>query len=416
LNNLGRRGFPSGSAPAQGTSLRTSFWRRDFLLALGSYFFLFLSVALFYIYPLYFERLGAARSRVGLIMGVHSLLAILVRPIFGRLIDARGGRRISLAGILFFMAVVPLFHFVRDAGFLPLGLRALTGIAWGVSMTATMAICSELAPVDRLARSIGVIGVAGIVASAIGPAAAEEVVRRFGFGGLFNTSLVFLATSLILMLLTREIPRPERDAVPMRVKDLRGRTWTVLLIIAAMPVFHGAVRGSVVNFIALFGKSLGFGRVGPFFFVFSVAAVLTRLGVGDLSDRYGRKAVILPAAALISLNLFWIAGVRSLPMFLVNGFIAGLGQGLIFPALSTYIIDLLGREHKGFALSLYMALYDTGVGLGSPFFGWVSDRAGYRTMYLVAGALLLASTIVFTIKAPKPRLSDTIAVSRGEQR
>ena len=136
-----------------------------------------------------------------------------------------------------------------------------------------------------------------------------------------------------------------------------------------------------------------------------------RLGIGDISDRYGRKQVIFPAACLISLNLFWISRVQSFGMFLVNGFIAGLGQGLIFPALSTYVIDRVGRENKGFALSLYLSLFDVGMGLGAPFFGWVSDIAGFRTMYVVSGALLLLSTIIFTWKAPQPNLAKNMVKS-----
>ncbi|MCX6560125.1 MAG: MFS transporter [Candidatus Aminicenantes bacterium] len=379
------------------------FWRRDFLLALVGYFFLFLSVALFYIFPLRLESFGAAKAKVGLIMGIHSILAIGVRPFFGRLIDRKGGRAISIYGLLFFMAVIPFFHLVHDAGWLPLLLRALSGIAWGVSMTASMAVCSDLAPVERLARSIGVIGVAGIVASAAGPALAEEIVRRFGYGGLYNASLAFLAAALACLLLTRTIEPALRDPEKMTAAPLRGYALATLAVAAAMPVFHGAIRGSIVNFAALFARSAGLGRVGPFFAVFSASAILTRIVAGDVSDRYGRKAVILPAAAIIGLNLFWISQVRSSSMFLVNAFLAGFGQGLIFPALSTYIIDIVGLAHKGFGLSLYLALFDVGMGLGSPFFGWVSDRAGYRGMYIVAGILLLLSTAVFGLKAPKVR-------------
>lgn len=371
-----------------------------------------MSVALFYIFPLRLEAFGASSSRVGLIMGVHSILAIGIRPVFGRLIDRRGGRIISLYGILFFIAVIPFFHLVRDAGPLPLALRALSGLAWGVSMTATMAVCSDLAPVEKLARSIGIIGVAGIVASALGPGLAEEIVRRFGFAGLYNASLGFLAAAFLSLLATRTLPPPERDAEKMTSAPLRGYGAGLLIVVAAMPVFHGAIRGAVVNFIALFSKSAGLGRVGPFFAVFSAAAILTRIFTGHLSDRHGRKAVILPSAALIGLNLFWLSQARSGPVFLVNAFIAGFGQGLIFPALSTYIIDIVGLAHKGFGLSLYLALFDIGMGLGSPLFGWVSDRAGYRIMYIAAGVLLLLSTAVFAVKAPARPSRGTIPARR----
>ena len=106
--------------------------------------------------------------------------------------------------------------------------------------------------------------------------------------------------------------------------------------------------------------------------------------------------VIFPSALLISLNLFWISTIHSYEVFIISGLVAGLGQGLIFPALSTYIIDKLGRDNKGLALGLYLALFDAGMGLGSPFFGWISDMAGYRVMYAVAALLLLLANLSFT--------------------
>ncbi len=375
-------------------------WNRDFGFAMAGYFFLFMSVTVLYLLPLYLDRFHPSMSRLGIIMGIHSVTAIVVRPFLGRVVDERGGRKMALLGIMAMIVVTPAFHLVKDAGPLVLLLRAATGAGWGVALTATIAACADLAPADRMAHSIGIIGVGGIVAGAAGPMLAEELVRRLGPGSLFNSSLVFLFAGLICMLATRDVPRPETDSDIRPGLRLGDRTLLSLAIIAAMTAAHGAIRGSVVNFIALFGASVGFGRIGPFFLAFSAAAILTRFSAGDISDRYGRKRVIFPAAILIALNLFWIAGLSSYAAFLLNGFIAGLGQGLIFPALSTYLIDLLGRENKGLALGLYLSLFDLGMGLGSPLFGWVSDIGGYRAMYVTAGALLLLVSIAFQLKAP----------------
>jgi MFS family permease len=385
--------------------LKTTFWNRDFAFALMGYFFLFLSVTLFYLFPLFLEQFHPPKSWVGLSMGIHSVTAIMIRPFFGRIVDERGGRKMALLGILIMIAVIPGFHLIKSAGILVLILRALSGGGWGIAMTATMAMCSDLAPVDRLAHSLGIIGIGGIVAGAAGPMLAEEIARHYGFGGIFDASLIFLAAALICMIVTRELPRQENNDATATESRLGGFSIWIFIIISTMPVIHGAVRGAVVNFIALYGTSIGFSRVGPFFLAFSAAAILTRVGIGDISDRYGRKQVIFPAALLISLNLFWIAAVQGYEIFILNGFIAGLGQGLIFPALSTYIIDGLGHQKKGFALGLYLSLFDVGMGLGSPFFGWISDMAGYRRMYMVAGALLLSSTIMFSLKAPSTKAS-----------
>ena len=377
-----------------------SFWNRDFLLALTGYFFLFMSVSLFFLYPVVLQAFGPHQGRIGLIMGVHSVVAIAIRPFFGRMIDVAGGRRFALLGLFVLIISVPFFHFVDDAGWLPFLLRALSGLGWGISMTATIAMCSDLAPVDRLAKSMGIIGVAGLVANAVGPLLAEELIRAGGAGRLYNASLMFLLASAACILASRGIVRSDNGVPAGGMKVLKLVPWALAAIVASIPIFHGAIRGAMIYFIATFGGSIGISRVGPFFLVFSLAAILTRFRLGDLSDRYGRKTIILPAALIIAGNLFIIAQVRSFPLLLVTGFIGGLGQGLIFPALSTYIIDFLGRANKGLAISLYSSLFDVGMGLGSPLFGWISDMAGYRWMYRIAGMFLLVSTIVFMAKAP----------------
>src|SRR5512143_3261509 len=221
-----------------------SFWNRDFLLALAGYFFLFMSVSLFFLLPVVLEKFGPTQSRIGLIMGVHSVVAIAVRPFFGPMIDARGGRRIALFGLFFMILAVPFFHFVVDAGWLAFLLRALSGLGWGISMTATIAMCSDLAPVDRLAKSMGIIGVAGLVANAIGPLLAEELIRSGGAARLYNASLLFLLASVACILAAREIARPECGVPAGGMKVLKLVPWTLAAIVASIPVFHGAIRGA----------------------------------------------------------------------------------------------------------------------------------------------------------------------------
>jgi MFS family permease len=332
-------------------------------------------------------------------MGVFSIVAIAVRPIFGRMIDVRGGKSLALAGIAVLAAGVPFFHLVHDAGWLPLLLRAVMGAGWGVSMSATISLCSDLAPADRLARSMGIIGVAGLVANALGPLAAEEISRRFGFGRVFDASLVFLGLAAVGVLAARAVVRPKAEGAA-GFRTLKGVPLAVVLIVSAMPVFHGAIRGDILYFIAVFGKSVGLERVGSFFLVLSLSAILTRFGTGDLSDRFGRKTIILPAALIICVNLFLISRIRTMPLLLGTAFIGGIGQGLIYPALSTYIIDFMGRANKGLAISMYNSLFDVGMGAGAPFFGWIADLTGYRRMYMFAGLFLLAATAVFMGKAP----------------
>jgi len=169
-----------------------------------------------------------------------------------------------------------------------------------------------------------------------------------------------------------------------------------------LPLFHGGGRGAIIYFISLFTKSINIEKVSPFFITFSIAAIITRLGLGDLSDKYGRKKIIFPGIILICFNLILISQINGMTMLYITGFIGGLGQGLFFPALSTYIIDILGHKHKGFAISLYLTLFDIGLGLGTPFFGKIIDMFNYRVMYILTSILLLIVSTIFMIKAPTP--------------
>jgi len=382
-------------------SERSTFWTEKLVVALLGYFFLFMSVTLFLLFPLYLRQFQPAKSWMGLIMGVHSLAAVAVRPFIGRLTDLKGRKMIALGGIGLIIIVVPFFHLVRDAGWLPLLLRALGGLGWGIGMTATMIFASDLAPRDRIARSMGVIGVAGLVANALGPVLGEEIIRRFGFGGLFNASILLALGAMICVGVLKD---PARESGPVRspsaAASFRGMGIPMILVMSSMSIVHGATKGSIDNFIALFGRSIGFNHVGPFFLAFSCAAILTRVGLGDLSDRIGRKKVIFPSAVIVSLNLFLISQVRGFPLYIAAGFIGGFGQGLIFPALSTYVIDVLGAANKGLAISLYLTLFDIGNGLGAPLLGAISDISSYPAMYIFAGVLMLAVNLLFSLKAP----------------
>ena len=133
--------------------------------------------------------------------------------------------------------------------------------------------------------------------------------------------------------------------------------------------------------------------------------------MGGLSDKYGRKRILLPSVCLISLNLIVISQVQSFWLFVLTGFIGGLGQGLIFPALSTYTIEIIGRQNKGLAIGLYQTFFDVGMGFGSAFFGWISDIGGYRHMFLSASILIFVVGVIFIWKAPPPKASETSVIS-----
>jgi MFS family permease len=333
---------------------RETFWNRDFIVALSGYLFLYMSVSMFFLLPLFLGGFGPSKGRVGLIMGIHSVLAILARPVFGRAIDRRGGRRFALWGIVVLAATVPLFHLVQDAGAFPLppgGLGRRLGRGHDRDDRAVPTSLLPRAWPGRWASS-------GSRGSSPVPWALLAGAHRQSASAGCSTAC-FPRRGARLLFLTR---RPACANHPARPAPLRNVPAISLCVIAAMPVFHGAVRGTMIYFVALFGASVGIARVGPFFLVFSLAAILTRFTIADLSDRYGRKRIVILAAVIISLNLFVLSRVNSFGALVVTGFVGGWARKLIFSRLEHLCHRFPeARAGEGLAISLCLSLFDVGI-------------------------------------------------------
>jgi MFS family permease len=105
--------------------------------------------------------------------------------------------------------------------------------------------------------------------------------------------------------------------------------------------------------------------------------------------------VILPAlllSALGCLGLVWLAGPVGL---VVVGTLNGMAHGLLFPALSAYVIDLAGPDERGAALGAYTTALLLGSTFASFTFGIVAERLGYPSIFVTASAVAIGAVATF---------------------
>jgi MFS family permease len=114
-------------------------------------------------------------------------------------------------------------------------------------------------------------------------------------------------------------------------------------------------------------------HLGILFTLMTTINFLLIIPAGALTDRFGRKAVILPGA-IISLGgycLFAWAG--DVPTFFFASLILGLGSGLIGPAPAAYAGDLAPQGNTSMTMGLYRTFGDVGLLVGPVFLGWFAD-------------------------------------------
>lgn len=132
-----------------------------------------------------------------------------------------------------------------------------------------------------------------------------------------------------------------------------------------------------------------------------VAVALVAPFAGAISDRMGRKRLIIGAALLLTLPTLLIAATSSFPLLLLARFV----QGLLLPFIFTVIVAYVGEELEGAAAVRAAGAYSIGSilgGFGGRFVaGIAADLAGWRVAFVVIAAITLACTGFLAVWLPR---------------
>ena len=152
------------------------------------------------------------------IVSGYLITATTTVPIWGRLADIRGRRRVLLVGTLIFIVASALCAASPSMGWL-IAFRTLQGIGAGCIQPVVFTIVSDIFPMQQRARLQGFFSSSWAVAAIIGPTLGAVFVSTVGWRWIFtiNVPIGLVASALIWGYRER---RPESQAPP--VLDVRG--------------------------------------------------------------------------------------------------------------------------------------------------------------------------------------------------
>jgi len=363
-----------------------------FLRVTVANFFFFLNFASFFLLPLYLEALGADRSTVGAIMGTQGLAALCFLPVVAAWIDRLGRRGFLLCGSGGMALAAALFPSIDHVSPLLFALRILQGISFASAFTATTTYAAELAPIARRARALGIFGLSTLLTHSIAPGLGEEIIHRAGFPTLFYAASF---CTLIAILVAARLPhgRVERahETSAGSGVGLSRMHW----VIAVTTVLVGMGFGTVITFVAAYVHSEGLGRAGFFFGAYTTAAILVRIVGAGLSDTFGRRRVIVPTMLVFGMAILWLSTVQSVLFLMLAGMLFGSAQGINYPTMHAYLVDLSHETNMGRAQALFNGSFNLGVTVSSFLFGVVAEHFGYRPMFALAALMPMVGCALF---------------------
>lgn len=150
-----------------------------------------------------------------------------------------------------------------------------------------------------------------------------------------------------------------------------------------------------------FGVSVG--AAGWVITSYGLARLFVNLPVGVLSERFGRRPLLLTGGVVLALgSLLCGLADRFLTLVLFR-FIAGAGAATVITASHIVLADLSTHENRGRMMSMYQGFFLLGVSLGPLPGGLLAERFGLGAPFLAFAALALAGAIVAAVWIPETR-------------
>lgn len=358
--------------------------------------------------PIFAHDLGAGPRMVGLVMAASTITGVMVKMPAGALSDVFGRRALLVAGAAVFGFTPFVYPAVTSLAGL-IALRFVHGNATAIFGPVASASVSDLAPADRRGRWLGSYSAIQAAAQGLGALLAGALIADGRFDRAF---IVSGAVGLVALALASRQPRPTviattgnpwwRQTRDGLVEVLGNRR---LLIVSAAHAAVLLVSGSLAAFMPLFAKdTLGLSttEIGAILAGQTMAALIARPVSGSVSDRLGRRAVIVSGLIACCAALLLVAMAASFLTLAAAVVMFGAAVAVAASATSALVTDLSRRARYGAAHGVFGTIYDVGDASGPIVAGLLAAALGYQQMFLVnaAGAALIATVFYFLPRSP----------------
>jgi predicted MFS family arabinose efflux permease len=365
------------------------------------------------------DDLGIADAVLGTLVTAYSLMVGLFAILSGPVSDRVGRRRILLAGCGV-MTVALASHGLVDSYLSFLVVRIFAGMAGGMLSGAAVSYIGDYFPYDRRGWATGWVMSGAAFGQIVGIPMGIVMAERWGFRSPFYLFAITMALTAILLFF--RVPQPpvkrssERLTVQRAVADYMAmlkRPEVAWAAFAYFVMFFG-VAVFVIYLPTWLERDLGAtgNQIALMFLVGGIASVLTGPQAGKLSDRIGRKGIILLACIGLSIVMVGtVPLVTNIVTAYVFFFLTMVLVAMRVSPFSALLTGLVRDERRGSLMSLAVALGQLGFALGGAVSGPLFANVGYFSNTVLGAVFVLGMGLIVWFFVPEPNSAAALAAA-----
>lgn len=352
--------------------------------------------------------------------GVVKALANLVS---GHLADVWGRKRVLVLGWLIGLPVPFMIMWAPSWGWI-IAANALLGVNQGLAWSMTVIMKVDLVGPKSRGLAVGLNEFAGYLAVGVTAFLTGYLASEYG---LRPTPIYLgvgyaIAGALLSMLLVRDTRAHVRAEIgdgPHAAAAMSFWEVFTLTTFRDRNLFTASQAGLVNNlndgmswgifplFFAAFG--LGVERIGILKAVYPATWGILQVATGPLSDRWGRKGLIVAGMWVQAAALFLTAFTREFHYWLIGSLLLGLGTAMVYPSLIAAVSDASHASWRARSLSVYRFWRDLGYAIGALSAGIIADLFGMAWAISAIATLTFVSGLVVALlmRGPQPDLKGT---------
>ncbi len=351
--------------------------------------------------PLFAHALNASPAEIGWIVMASTLPGVLISYPAGALSDYFGKRRLLLASLVVF-ASAPFLYLLIETPWQLMAVRFYHGFATAIFGTVASAAIAERYSADRAAK-LSTYSSITIVGRSIAPFLGGFLISLASFDAVYIACAISGVLALGAgTLLSDDDPGPavKRERPPFwasLTSVLRDRG---IMLVSGIEAAQYLVFGAIEAFIALYAASLGIPawQIGVILGVQLVSIVFAKPLMGRVSDKVGRKQVIIPGLLVGAASVALLPAAHDFISLSVLSLLFGIGFATVTSSTTALVADLTRNGRYGSSMGVLRTVMDVGQSIGPVLTGWMIGMAGYGSAFTLLAAILLAAALLLGLR------------------